>query len=110
MIRYLTFRYENRKFWGPVAAPPRLCSPSCASGGSRTGGSKGEYPLGRRTESEKGRQGAERPLEGGRRSASPSKEQVREPLRRATPWRPSCVAESEMPTEDDKNQIVLVSV
>jgi len=30
-----------------------------------SGGSKGDGPLGRRTESEKGRQGAKRPLEGG---------------------------------------------
>ncbi|MFW6131064.1 MAG: hypothetical protein ACOC5F_00515 [Candidatus Aminicenantaceae bacterium] len=50
-------------------------------------GSKGICPLGRRAKLEKGRQGAKRPLEGGKRSCSPSKELwCGEPLRRATPY------------------------
>ena len=40
---------------------------------AKQGGSKGESPLGRRTQSEKGRQGAKQPLEGGKRSFLPPK-------------------------------------
>ena len=45
--KHLNFCDEKRYAWGPVAAPPRLCSPGCArsSGGAGRGVPRGYDPL-----------------------------------------------------------------